>query len=110
MPRPEDISLESLGIKKIETIRPYHRRGFLWVYYNARLDILSTSIGIYHLAIVNEFHGDAKDWACYIGASMAGAQDEVSGVEHIASYGTKLPESIARELFPRMKGVAPYRH
>ena len=109
MPRPEDISLESLGIKKIETIRPYHRRGFLWAYYNAKLDIPATSVGIYHLAVVNEFHEDAEDWACYIGASMAGAQSEVKGVDHVASYGTKLPERIARKLFPRMQGVA-YRH
>lgn len=47
------------------------------------------------------------DWALYIGAAP-GAKTEEEAIQHIASYGDKLDETLARFLLPNVQ--ERYRH
>lgn len=57
-----------------------------------------------HPAIIVAVEGAIEDWVAYIETPTSG-----STVEAVVSGGWKLPESLARELFPEWNGKN-YRH
>jgi hypothetical protein len=53
--------------------------------------------------IVVAKEGGVRDWSAYIGAVPGDCHDKEW--EDVAAHGSKLPEKIARVLFPNFKGL-----
>ena len=54
------------------------------------------------IAVAKE--GAVNDWAAYIGAVAGGNRE--ADVEHVSKWGSKLPEKVARVLFPEFRDLA----
>ena len=106
----KELRFDDLPLHEVEGQAP-NRRGFRWRYWCVPLDDelgMNDLVGIYVVAVINEENGYPRSWWAAIGGSLSGAEKERTGFHHVASYGSKIDERIARVIWPEFDAI-PWR-